>query len=626
MDNLNWEFAPTGGGDITGINDPVTTTFEGRIAWSLARESIQNIIDAQDPKSFKPAEAVFTLSEINAKELPKLDQLSQKLIACRDHYHKEKDAYDFFNAAIAKINRNLGIKVLKISDYNTLGLTGEDDDDKGNYFSFMKTVGSSSKSETQGGSFGLGKGAYYAASSFRTIFVSSVYDKDKYVFQGKSRLASFKDVNNEWTQGNGSFGLKGQKPVRDKSEAPSSFERDEPGTDIHILGFEENDWEKQMIKSVLNFFWFSILEGIVEVTIGRTTIKQDNLESLLEEYFDEELPDKDDDPNPWPYYRAYTATNHKVIPETLESLGNVKLYLLQNDSYPQKIAYIRKTGMLIQKKKASSLNGYAGVFVCVNEEGNKILRKMENPKHDEWKSVNASKSGFAEAAKKAEKELREFVSSSVRDLTTKEDTTSSRVGGLEEYLYLKGDEDLGDSAVGISGTPIDGISKHETPPEVGVTEEEKEIVPTVQKVEVVAKEITQGTTEPGDSPLLKDRDGLKKRLGGGKEGEEDKEVVVLKNMKYRSFAVKNDGGEIRHVLIIKGPQNTRFVAEIKAGTDDAFDTVNVVKAEDSEGKNYETDENFIKGLSIGESGKLKLNVTFDTNERYALNLTTYENK
>lgn len=626
MDDINFEFAPTGGGDVTGMNDPVTTTFKGNISWTLARESIQNIIDAHDHTSPHPAQVFYKLEQMQATVLPKLDQLKEILIACRDHYRSEPDAYKFYNSAIFKIQNNQFLNILKISDYNTVGLTGNDDDGNGNYFSLMKAVGSTSKSETEGGSFGLGKGAYYAASSFRTIFVSSVYDKDKLVFQGKSRLASFKK-DGIWMQGNGSYGLEGQKPVRDKKLIPFHFQRDEQGTDIHIIGFEDNEWEKQMIKSVLNFFWYSILKGIVEVTVGSTRISESNMEELLTEHFNEDQPDRDDEPNPWSYYRAYTDINHRVFQEKLDTLGVVQLYLLQNDNYPKKVAYIRRTGMLIQKKGFGSINAYAGLFICEDENGNRILRKMENSKHDEWKSNNATESDLFNDAKAAERELRNFVSNAVKGLTVKDDAASSRVGGLEEYLYLKGDEELGDTTQGISGKPTDGISSYETPPEIGAkTEQKASVTPIIRNPEVVAKEITKGVSGPGDSPVIKDGNGLRRKIGGGKEGEGDEDIIVLKNISYRTFAVKNTKNEVNHILIIKGQPNTHFSAEIKAGTDDSFDTVNIVKAEDAEGNKYATDENFIQGLRINDSGRLKLTLRFDTDDRYSLNLTAYENK
>lgn len=228
MNKLTWEFAPTGGGDVTGVNDPVTSIFRGRgdLSYHLARESIQNVIDAKVNNTLEPARAHFSLLSLQPSNFPGFNELKEVLKSCRDADLKNKDSYETYSRLIEQISRDRFVQVMKISDYNTTGLTGDDEDQNGNYFSLMKAVGSTSKSGAAGGSWGLGKGAYFAASSFRTIFVSSVYDRNKMVFQGKARLRSFlKD--GKIMQGNGSFGLPEQKPIREKGLIPSFLNREE---------------------------------------------------------------------------------------------------------------------------------------------------------------------------------------------------------------------------------------------------------------------------------------------------------------------------------------------------------------------------------------------------------------
>lgn len=81
MKELKYEFAPTGGGDETGLNDPVTSTFKGgrSCSYYLARESIQNIIDAAERY---PVEACFDVSTIYSCKLPKPDELREIFEAC----------------------------------------------------------------------------------------------------------------------------------------------------------------------------------------------------------------------------------------------------------------------------------------------------------------------------------------------------------------------------------------------------------------------------------------------------------------------------------------------------------------------------------------------------------------
>lgn len=630
MTDIDWVFAPTGGGDVTGVNDPVTTTFKGDLSYHLARESIQNIIDAHDPRQKGPAVAVFEVTERQPDQLLLNSTYKKVLTGCRDFNKNNKDAVQFYNSALFKIEHNHFIRVLRIRDYNTVGLTGEDEDRDGNYFQLMKAVGDSSKSGSKGGSFGLGKGAYYAASSFRTICVSSMHDKDKYVFQGKARLSSYRDpASYEMMQGNGCFGLpEGQKPVRDLSMIPASFRRDEMGTDFYVLGFidDEEKWQKQMMKSVLNNFWYTISRGNLEVTIGHQAVNRSNLEMYLKEHFDESQPDKNKIPNPWPYYLAYTSSEHKVFNETLPVLGKVKLYVLMKDDYPQKVVYMRQTGMVIQKKGIGSVNPYVAVFVCDDDEGNLILRKMENPEHNEWNKENAQESAYAEKAILAEDELRDFVKRSLNALSDSEMPAASRIGELEDYLYLPGDQDLGSASAGFSGQPIDKPSDTETGNFLNKTGEEVlNSVPVSRKINPVKEKVTTG--EPGGKfPILEPGDGGGGGGSGGREGKGNKKVIVLNNVKFRSFASRNSSGGITHVVILKGPKNKKCSIEIKAGTDDSFDTVEIAKAETGNNTALSVKSNHINGIQTDDRGEAKLYVGFATDEKYSLNITAYENK
>ena len=63
------------------------------------------------------------------------------------------------------------------------------------------------------------------------------------------------------------------------------FRRDEVGTDIFVLGFEkDSDWMEQSAISVIEYFFYSIYKGNLEVTVAEgdkvITINQANLPKL----------------------------------------------------------------------------------------------------------------------------------------------------------------------------------------------------------------------------------------------------------------------------------------------------------------------------------------------------------
>lgn len=623
---LKYEFAPTGGGTETGFNDSVTNRFDGNVAYYLAREAIQNIIDATIQK---PAKAVFEMKMIKPSELPDPEGLGKIFRACREYKSHDKDSVKFFDYALGLFESDDKLSVFRIGDYNTCGLTGNDEDQKGAYYSLLKSVGSTSKGAGQGGSFGLGKGAYFAASLLRTIFVSSVTEKKNVVFQGKLRLVSHKK-DGEPMQGDGSFGYAGQKPVRDIDDIPPFFRRKERGTDIFIVGYEDSDdWKDHIAKSVLNYFWNSILSGLLEVTVGNIEITSKNLEDVMGKYFVEGQPDAKENPNPLPYFDAYR--DGKVFRRNFPILGKCSLHILTGDKYPNRICYMRGTGMVIQKKSHPSMKSYAGVFVCddTNRRGNEILRDMENATHDKWSHEfvkDKEDPRSKENAKIAEKEIRDFVNEVILDLVELREVESLHIPGLEKFVYLPGENE--------SGIPIGGgdllageYSDDETAAETGDDEKspskKSESVMIQDPIVTNRKDKTSGT---GPDFPRKDSGGKRNKTKNKKKngGKGDHLGRIIDDISCRTFASKGSGGEEEHIIIVRGPSNVACSLSIQAGTDDSYALVKMVKATNESGMAMRILGEKIVGLTFDENGLIKLHVVFDSPDRYSLNVTAYE--
>ena len=71
------------------------------------------------------------------------------------------------------INNNDYINCLKISDFNTTGLTDVSSLESGKFYTLTKGSGSSEKIGTSGGSKGIGKYAAFVSSKFNTVFYST---------------------------------------------------------------------------------------------------------------------------------------------------------------------------------------------------------------------------------------------------------------------------------------------------------------------------------------------------------------------------------------------------------------------------------------------------------------------
>ncbi len=87
------------------------------------------------------------------------------------------------------------------------------------------------------------------------------------------------------------------------------------------------------------------------------------------------------------YYLAMKKGNE--LDKQLPKLGCCKLWILPGEGFPRKVAIVRKSGMLITDylkglRHWSGVEGFAAVCVCDSDEGNSLLRGMENPVHNDF--------------------------------------------------------------------------------------------------------------------------------------------------------------------------------------------------------------------------------------------------
>jgi len=247
-----WEFASTGGSPDDGIHNSMIEHFAGNYNYHLAREIIQNSLDAKIEGSKEPVVVEFKLEFLGAERFPGYNELNDILDKCKSYWIDE-DTHKFVDGAKICLKQKR-IPFLKISDFNTRGLSGGDYQKDGTWYKLVKSRGSSSKNSGEGGSFGIGKGAPFASSDLRVVFYSTKNHQAFSIFQGIAELVSFEN-DGDVKRGVGSFG-DGQHSLRGQDKIPENFWRNTVGTDIYIAGYKNNNgWENDLIKSVLRNFW-----------------------------------------------------------------------------------------------------------------------------------------------------------------------------------------------------------------------------------------------------------------------------------------------------------------------------------------------------------------------------------
>src|SRR5436305_125568 len=121
---MNWTFAVNDGGRETGFHDAGVENFKGNFDRYLAREVIQNSLDARaNPKS--PVQVRFDVQTFKSSDIPDMGSLRKRLKACAEYWKHDPKAKIFFQSA-EQLASKPSVQVLRISDFGTKGVTGTD--------------------------------------------------------------------------------------------------------------------------------------------------------------------------------------------------------------------------------------------------------------------------------------------------------------------------------------------------------------------------------------------------------------------------------------------------------------------------------------------------------------------
>lgn len=397
---IEWSFPSNNFGTLNGIGEAGIETFKGAPYRSLAREICQNSLDARSSKS-KPVRVVFSLSSIQSRDIPRFEVLREALSRCLQFWKEQGNdkTVAFFKEATTVASLS-AIDLLRISDFNTTGLTGSDKEYSTPWQDLVKASGVSSKGGSSGGSFGIGKSAPFACSKLRTVFYATKDINRLEAFQGIARLVSFREKGifkdrDAVTTGIGYYGeTKKNSAIHKCMSLEKGFQRQEPGTDVYVLGFMKSaNWKREMVKAILEDFLIAIYQRSLEVVVEDTQITADTLPTIIEEY-------KDEAKSAYNYYLVLTSPEAEVITEDFNGLGKIELRVLIQPDLHRRVMMTRINGMKIfDQKNISASIQFAGICLLSDDHINGYFREMENPQHDAWEPERHSKPAEAKKIK-----------------------------------------------------------------------------------------------------------------------------------------------------------------------------------------------------------------------------------
>lgn len=406
-----WRFPSNDFGENKGINDSGVAMFRGTPLKSLAREICQNSLDASIGTK---AIVEFNMFKLPASEVPGRDTLLDTFNRCIQFWstQKARATKEFFDAAIIALSAE-ECAFLRVSDYNTSGLTGSREMINSDWTNLTKSSGASDKKGTAGGSFGIGKFAPFTCSHFSTVFYSTYDINEERASQGVARLVTFTRKDGQNTQGTGYFGEEKNTPIYKELNLEPGFSRNqgEYGTDIYISGYKYvgDSWQKELIVSILDGFLGAIWHEQLEVIVGGIRINKAELSNIIEEYRDDLIGYTEN------YYKVLVSKETIWYKEDFLGLGDISLgLLLDYQDSPNRISMIRQTGMkIMDKDRLPGHVPFMGVMFIDGQAINKQLRAIENPEHTRWepdRSANPIK------ARQLLKALNDYIRSKIEEL------------------------------------------------------------------------------------------------------------------------------------------------------------------------------------------------------------------
>ncbi|MFJ8647013.1 helix-turn-helix domain-containing protein [Streptomyces sp. NPDC093546] len=474
---LEWIFqrAPQDGSRIGG--NAAAYAFAANLE-VLAREATQNSLDEQLERRL-PVTSRFVLHELTGCHLRDfLSALRWTSIErhLREAADRRQKAGRVLLDGLNELERTGRLVLLRIDDYNATGLTGPDYDD-GRFARVVRRTLDSGKNGAQGGSYGLGKAALWAASRFGLVLVNSTLSeaqdgRHERRMAGRLELP-WHTLDGEEFAGPAWFGIRDKERTNsarswwaDDITAESLYlERSDPspGSSFLVVGAYDGsgdteqleEMHEQLVNGVARNFWACMVGGerggpLLRASVaawrngqvvraeryidphaheparsravkafldGRTTSELTSREDVLQASVTLKLP----------------AHKEPVIGGEQRPTSHEAVLLVtpttEDDPKPDHIAYMRSTRMVVRYKRVNDLplghRHFQAVLLAGVATGadtpdavaaEQLLRTAEPPDHNDWTSTEDLTASYVRGARQCILDFKKTAEQTIRGL------------------------------------------------------------------------------------------------------------------------------------------------------------------------------------------------------------------
>ena len=444
--NYKWIFPGNNYTNENGLDTADMETFKKDPMASLAREICQNSIDARATEKNK-TKVIFKPFTINRNDIPDVESLEKEIESCLDYWKtkRSKTTTEQLEKMLTYI-RKKEINCLRISDYNTTGLSGVYDTENGSFYLLTKGSGISNKDGTKGGSKGIGKFATFVTSYINTVFYSTLNQNNEEGYLGISKLCSTRmEGTDEKTIGTGYYGgdIK-NSAISGQLHLQEGYNRETTGTDIYIIGFKaHDDWKKDIITKVLESFMVAIMYDELEVQVDEIILNKTTIPELLKEYKEQK-----DIVSKSIVSQYILLTDKNVITGEIPVIDygkvvvKVKAFNMEErELTTNECVMIRSPYMKIKSLKHITSIPFSALCIIENNIINEMLRKIENPEHTDWQVKRIDDRDEQEELRNIKNSLEQNVRKFIQEQVQSSDNNVSDIEGASDYLPSEPEED-----------------------------------------------------------------------------------------------------------------------------------------------------------------------------------------
>ncbi|MFY0145082.1 hypothetical protein [Bacillus cytotoxicus] len=457
-----WQFSPIPNIEESNFNKVLERFFNLKIL-GLTRENTQNALDGRLLDFDGPVILTIKTGTIKREDIPGINEVIERISCLKGRNSYTKETIEHMHSKMLQSE----VGYISFEDFNTRGLKGavngqsDSKEDTWAIYAYNKGVHSEEEDEavetSRGGSHGVGKIASNAASDLNLMYFANCDAEGNQHLGGTVQLIEH-TYHNQCYRSTGYFtDIKVFSDNKTKfypfeNHFHEVFEKKTRGLKI-IIPFlrEEYNNEKEIIKSICDSFFISILQNKLEVIVNDKKITHETIQSYVSnaDYYVQEMTEMKKEFTP-----LYVGTYLQEKPRKLIVSDGVidyqfNLYFRYDEAIPKgRVAIVRTIGMKIEDKKIKgNANKPFNAVLIGGAEEDAYLKSLENESHTELSYEHIKNPQLQKRAKKFINNLSREISKIIEE-AIKQNNPTDGLMNTKDILYIVENEfkrDLSDA-------------------------------------------------------------------------------------------------------------------------------------------------------------------------------------